>query len=201
MTRKNFDEQEVLALARREGSLETAFRMIVDEFKKPLYWHIRRMVNDHDDTDDILQNAFIKAWRNLGNFRGDSKLKTWLWRIGINETLTFIEQKKKRMYVDVEKMSDHSAFSHNDFNPISGDDIQLRLEKAIETLPEKQKLVFNMKYFDDLTYEEIAAIVGGTTGSLKASFHHAAKKIEVFITNSLNPAGIQPSNESHENNS
>ena len=198
MTRKNFDEQEVLALIRNEETLETAFRMILEEFKKPLYWHIKRMVNDHNDTDDILQNAFIKAWKNLGNFRGESKLKTWLWRIGINETLTFIQQKKKRLYVDVDLIGNHSAFSHSDHSPISGEEIQSKLQNAIDSLPVKQKQVFTMKYFEDLTYEEMSVLLGGTSGSLKASFHHAAKKIEAFLINSLNHPVIQSSNKNND---
>lgn len=162
----------------------------MDEFQRPLYWHIRRMVNDHDDTDDILQNAFIKAWRNLEHFRGESRIKTWLWRIAINETLSFIEQKKKRAFTDAEQLSNLAAFSHSDHSPQTGEDINKKLEAAIETLPEKQKIVFMMRYYDEHSYEEMVEILGGTTGSLKASYHHAAKKIEKFLEDSLNPGFV-----------
>ena len=189
-----------MVLIADEGSLETAFRMIIEEFQKPLYWHIRRMVNNHEDTDDILQNAFIKVWKNLKNFRGESKLKTWLWRIAINETLTFLDQKKKRTFVDVDSLRDNFALSHNESTPYSGEQIQEWLQRAINELPVKQKQVFNMKYYEDLTYEEMAGLLGGTTGSLKASFHHASKKIESFLISCLNPQGIQSSNKTNENN-
>ena len=160
---------------------EKAFAEVVQLHQEPLYWHIRKMVKAHSDTDDILQMTFIKAWKNIENFRGDSKLKTWLFRIATNECLTFLNRQKKRSFSDVADLSDNLEHSHKSMDTLSGDEIQAKLQAAIDTLPEKQRLVFNMKYFEDLKYQEIQDVLGGSIGSLKASFHHAVKKVEKYL--------------------
>ena len=174
-------DKELLGLFRISGSRDHAFNLIVEKYKERLYWHIRKLVIDHHDTDDVLQNAFIKVWTGLDNFREDSGLFTWLYRIATNEALTFLNTKKRRFLlplVDVEKQLANSLKNDPYFN---GDELQLKLQKAILTLPEKQRLVFNMKYFDEMKYEDMADILGTSVGALKASFHHAVKKVEKYL--------------------
>ncbi len=166
---------------RDESSRNYAFSLIVQQFQERVYWHIRRMVIDHDDADDITQNTFIKAWKGLDNFKEDAQLFTWLYRIATNESITFLNKKRKLLFIpikDIEK--DLSNQLEND-EYFTGDEIQLKLQKALLTLPEKQRLVFNMKYFDELKYEEMAEILNTSVGALKASYHHAVKKIETFL--------------------
>jgi RNA polymerase sigma-70 factor (ECF subfamily) len=158
-----------------------AFHELVTSYQKKLYWHIRKIVLDHDDTDDILQNVFLKAWNSIDTFRGDSLVYTWLYRIATNESLTFLSQKKKKKgfwaYSDQDYLLDKlSADEYFD-----GDEIQRKLMEAVVKLPEKQRLVFNMKYFDGMKYDDISEILQVTTGALKASYHHAVKKIEDYL--------------------
>ncbi len=162
---------------------QTAFSAIVRLTQESLYWHIRKMVLSHEDTNDVLQNTFLKAWHGLNNFRGDSKITTWLYRIATNETLTFLSQQRMKNLtssLDLEEVLLSKLESDTYF---SGDETQKKLQKAILTLPEKQRLVFQMKYFDDMKYEDMEAILGTSTGALKASYHHAVKKIEQFLLN------------------
>ncbi len=158
-----------------------AFNLIVKKYQQKLYYHIRKMVIDHDDTDDILQNVFIKVWNSLDGFREDSQLYTWIYRIATNECLTHLKNKKKRFFLpiaDVEhELSDMLSSSDN----FSADKLQLKLQQAILTLPEKQRLVFNMRYYDEIKYEDMSEILGTSVGALKASYHHAVQKIEKFI--------------------
>lgn len=159
-----------------------AFSQIIKKYQQKLYWQIRRMVIDHDDCDDVLQNTFIKVWNGLDNFREDSQLYTWLYRIATNESLSFLRKKRTAMFipmVDVERKLSETLESDVHFN---GDAIQRKLQKAILTLPEKQRLVFNMKYYEELKYEEMSEILGTSVGALKASYHHAVKKIESYLT-------------------
>ncbi|HLP04550.1 MAG TPA: sigma-70 family RNA polymerase sigma factor [Paludibacter sp.] len=160
-----------------------AFSILVREYQERLYWHIRKMVLSHDDANDVLQNTFLKAWNGLDSFRGESQVSTWLYRIATNETLTFLTNKRMRnisSMVDLEDILLQNLQADTYFN---GNELQLRLQKAILTLPEKQRLVFNMKYFENMTYEKMEEILGTTTGALKASYHHAVKKIEKFFEN------------------
>lgn len=165
----------------KSGDRETAFRQIVAQYQERLYWHIRKMVISHDDTDDVLQNTFMKAWGGLENFREDAQLFTWIYRIATNESLTFLNKKKKRTIIpmsgdeyDLSETLESDAY-------FDGDEAQKRLQKALISLPEKQRLVFNMKYFDEMKYEEISEILETSVGALKASYHHAVKKIELFL--------------------
>ncbi len=158
-----------------------AFELLINTYKERLYWHIRRIVLDHDDTDDVLQNTFIKIFRSIEGFKGDSKLYSWMYRIGTNEALTFIKVKSKKLGVGMDEMQERMAERLEADVYFEGDEIQLKLQKAIATLPEKQKLVFNMKYFEEMKYGDISDILGTSVGSLKASYHLAAKKIESYL--------------------
>ncbi len=150
-------------------------------YQEKLYWHIRKMLLSHDDTNDVLQNTFLKAWNGIDNFRGESQISTWLYRIATNETLTFLANKRTRNIQSINDVEDLLLQNLRSDNYINGNEAQLKLQRAILTLPEKQRLVFNMKYFDEMKYEEMEAILGTTVGALKASYHHAVKKIEKFL--------------------
>ncbi len=174
-------DRELLSLFRNSEQKNYAFNLIVRKYQEKLYWHIRKMVIVHDDADDLLQNTFLKAWRGLANFREESQLYTWLYRIATNEALSFLKDKRRKYFipiVDVEK--DFSSSLEEDIH-FNGDELQLKLQKAILTLPEKQRLVFNMRYFDGMKYEEMAEILNTSPGALKASYHIAVKKIENII--------------------
>lgn len=178
---EEISDREILDRFANVKTRNDAFNVLVRQYQQRLYWHIRKMVLDHDDADDILQNTFIKAFKALDNFREDSKIYTWLYKIATNECITFLNNKKKRFFVpmvDVEYQLSQNLQTDAYFN---GDRIQMKLQQALLTLPDKQRLVFNMKYFDDLKYEEISEILGTSVGALKASYHHAVKKIEEFI--------------------
>jgi len=171
-------EAELLLQLNNSHKRTAAFSGIVRSYQERLYWHIRKMVLSHDDANDVLQNTFMKAWNGLDGFRGDSQISTWLYKIATNETLTFLTNKRLRNSTsmdDEEMILLQNLQSDTYFN---GNEVEMKLQKAILTLPEKQRLVFNMKYFDDITYEEMEAILGTTVGALKASYHHAVKKIE-----------------------
>lgn len=158
-----------------------AFQKLLLTYQKPLYNHIRNIVLNHDDTDDVLQNTFIKVFKNLKNFKGDSKLFSWIYRIATNEALTFLNQKAKKNGITSEALQNKAIDNLQADVYFDGDEIQIKLQKAIAILPEKQQLVFKMKYFEELKYEEISEIIGTSVGALKASYHHAVKKIESFV--------------------
>jgi RNA polymerase sigma-70 factor (ECF subfamily) len=175
------EDQFILEKILNPETVNYGFNLLVREYQQRIYWHIRKMVIDHDEADDIVQDVFLKVWKNIDSFREDSSLYTWIYRIATNECLNFLKRKKRKFFLplgDVEyelnQKLDHSAY-------ISGDEIQMKLQKALLKLPDKQRLVFNMKYFDDMKYEDIAEITNTSVGSLKASYHHAVKKIEEFI--------------------
>ena len=175
-------DQELLEKFLNVESRTTAFNFLVRKYQQKIYWHIRKMVIDHDDADDLTQETFIKVWSSLENFRGDAQLYTWIYRIATNECLNFLNKKKKRFFVPIADVANELANKIDEDPLITGDVIQLQLQKAILTLPDKQRLVFNMKYFDDLKYEEIANITGTSVGALKASYHLAVKKVEDFLS-------------------
>lgn len=159
-----------------------AFEVLVNTYKERLYWHIRRIVLNHDDTDDVLQNTFIKVFRNIEGFKGDSKLFSWMYRIATNESLTFLKVKSKKLGISDGDLHDRMAQKLEADVYFEGDEIQLRLQQAIAQLPEKQKLVFNMKYFEEMKYDEISEILETSVGGLKASYHLAVKKLEAYLT-------------------
>lgn len=178
------DDQELLQSFKDPATREKAFTGIIKKYQEKLYWHIRRMLVDHDDTNDVLQNMFIKVWKGLENFREDSQLYTWLYRIATNESLTFLSQQKKRSSVslsDVETGLSNKLKSDTNFD---ANKLEWKLQLGIQNLPEKQRLVFNLRYYDEMPYEEMSKILDTSEGALKASYHHAAKKIEEFILNS-----------------
>ncbi|NLO69783.1 MAG: RNA polymerase sigma factor [Porphyromonadaceae bacterium] len=158
-----------------------SFSEIVQTFQERLYWHIRQMVLVHDDANDILQNTFLKAWNGLDKFRGDSQLSTWLYRIATNETLTFLAQKRMRNVFSIDETEDLLFNNLQADSFFDGDEAQLKLQKAILTLPEKQRLVFNMRFYEEMPYDQMSEILGTSVGALKASYHHAAKKVEEFL--------------------
>jgi len=175
------EDRELLQQFRQPETKESAFTAIIKKYQEKLYWHIRRMVIDHDDANDVLQNVFIKVWNGLGNFREDSQLYTWLYRIATNESLTFIEQQKKKAAVslsDVETGLANKVIADSNFDP---NRLEWKLQLAIQQLPEKQKIVFNLRYYDEMPYEEMSRVLDTSEGALKASYHHAVKKIEEFI--------------------
>ena len=177
------DDQELLFSFKDPATREQAFTSIIKKYQEKLYWHIRRMVVDHDDTNDVLQNMFIKVWKGLENFREDSQLYTWLYRIATNESLTFLGQQKKRNLVslnDVENGLSNKLKSDSHFD---ANKLEWKLQLGIQNLPEKQRLVFNLRYYDEMPYEEMSRVLDTSEGALKASYHHAAKKIEEFILN------------------
>ena len=160
----------------------SAFKQLVQQFQKPLYYHIRNIVVNHDDADDVLQNTFIKVFSNIKNFKGESKLYSWIYRIATNESLTFIEQRAKKQGISNEEVQQKAIMNLESDVYFEGNEIQLKLQKAIATLPEKQQLVFKMKYFEEMKYENMSEILDTSVGGLKASYHHAVKKIEAFVT-------------------
>lgn len=173
-------EREITDLI-KSNRLEKAFSLIMKGYQERIYWQVRRMVLTHENANDVSQNVFIKAWKGLENFKGDSKVSTWLYRISINESITFINKEKKKF---VEGSDDYLEFVKNSLKSdefYTGDEMETILQLAVASLPPKQQSVFNMKYFEDLKYDEIAEITGGSIGSLKASYHHATKKIEEFL--------------------
>ena len=175
------NESEFILRLRDPKSKEAAFRELLQLYKERLYWHIRKIVISHDDADDVLQNTFIKVYRNIDKFKGESKLFSWLYRIATNESITHLNKNAKRLKITNEEHQSNAINNLKADDYFEGDEIQLKLQKAIATLPEKQKLVFNMKYFQDLKYEEISEILETSVGGLKASYHLAVKKIEAYL--------------------
>jgi RNA polymerase sigma-70 factor (ECF subfamily) len=176
-------DTELLMQFRNPATKEQAFTSIIRKYQEKLYWHIRRMVVDHDDTNDVLQNVFIRVWNGLENFREDAQLYTWLYRIATNESLTFLEQQKKRSAIslsEVESGLSNKIKADKYFDP---NKLEWKLQVAIQELPEKQRLVFNLRYYDEMPYEEMSRILDTSEGALKASYHHAVKKIEDYIKN------------------
>lgn len=175
------DEITLISQLQNSQTKELAFRTLISKYKERLYWHIRKIVFSHDDADDVLQNTFIKIFKNIDSFKAESKLYSWMYRIATNEAITFINKKAKQKNIDITEYQQEMAQNLEDDNWFSGDEIQLILQKAIATLPQKQRLVFNMKYFDEMKYDEMSSILETSVGGLKASYHHAVKKIEAFI--------------------
>ena len=175
------NEELLLKQLRESKTAHAAFSVLVSEYTEPLYWHLRRMVLSHDDANDLLQNSFIKAWTNIDSFLGNSKISTWLYRIATNEALTFLGKQNavQMVSIDDEESSAINQLESDDY--FDGNELQLRLQEALKTLPPKQQLVFNMKYFDEMKYEEMSEILGTSVGALKTSYHLAVKKIAAFF--------------------
>ena len=180
---KQVEDSEILQKFSQEKTRNEAFNLLLNKYQQKIYWLIRRLVLNHDDTDDLVQDVFIKVWKNLEKFRSDSQLYTWIYRIATNESITFLNKKKQQNNTPMDEVSAELAENLVESSYFNGDKVQLKLQKALLTLPEKQRLIFNMKYFDELKYEEISEITGTSVGALKASFHIAVKKIETFMLN------------------
>ena len=179
---KQAEDQQILDWISSKDQKEKGFRSLVEKYKEKLYWHVRRMVLNHDDADDVLQNTFIKVYKSIDHFEGKSSLYTWLYKIATNETFTYLDKNKKYSYDTMEDSEDHPAIKNLKTDPLyDGDEIQFHLERAIGTLPDKQKVVFKMRYYEETPYREIAQILDTSEGALKASYHHAIKKIEEYF--------------------
>ncbi|PHR68818.1 MAG: RNA polymerase subunit sigma-70 [Lutibacter sp.] len=176
------DEQTLVRQLKNSATQEQAFRVLMSQYKERLYWHIRKIVISHDDADDVLQNTFIKVYRSIKNFNEDSKIYSWMYRIATNESITFINKRAKERNVDISEFHQNLASTLQEDVHFNGSEIQLILQKAIATLPQKQQLVFNMKYFDEIKYSEMSEILETSVGALKASYFHAVRKIEKIIT-------------------
>jgi RNA polymerase sigma-70 factor (ECF subfamily) len=177
------EEEELVQLLQNPKRKDEAFGILLKKYKVRLYWHIRNFVKVHEDADDVLQNVFIKVYRNIHKFKGESKLYSWMYRIASNESITFLNKKAKKLNISNEEIKDYILDNLQSDVYFEGDEIQLKLQKAIAKLPEKQQLVFNMKYFQDLKYKEMSIILETSVGALKSNYHHAVKKIEVYLKN------------------
>jgi len=180
-----YNEKEIIILLQDKDTLRDAFSRIVEEYSEQLYWQIRRMVLLHDDANDLLQNTFIKAWSSIEYFRAEAKLSTWLYRIAMNECITFLNKQRSVNTIPIDDPEAEMIDKLEGDTYFSGDETQLLLQKALITLPEKQRIVFNLRYYQEMKYEEISEILGTSVGALKASYHHAVKKIENFLNESL----------------
>ena len=176
------NEKILLSQLKSPPTREKAFRELITLYKERLYWHIRKIVISHDDSDDVLQNTFIKVFKNIEKFKGDSKLYSWMYRIATNEAITHLNKNAKRLLISNEEVKNKAVNNLQSDVYFEGDEIQLKLQQAIARLPQKQQLVFNMKYFDDIKYKDMSEILETSEGALKASYHIAAKKIEQYLT-------------------
>lgn len=178
------EDHELLEKFRNDGDdgKHYAFNLLVKKYQQRLYYHIRRMVIDHEDASDLMQNTFIKVWKNLDGFREDSRFYTWIYRIATNECLVFLKKKRQRFFLPVNDVEAELSRKLGDSSYINSGKLELKLQQAILKLPEKQRLVFNMRYYDEIPYEEMAEITGTSIGALKASYHHAVQKVKDYLT-------------------
>jgi RNA polymerase sigma-70 factor (ECF subfamily) len=183
MAETNLSDSELLTAFRDPATKEKAYTDIIRKYQEKLYWHIRRMVVDHDDANDVLQNVLIKVWNGLANFREDSQLYTWLYRIGTNESLTFLEQQKKRSAVSLSDVEGPLSNKIRADKYFDSNKLEWKLQLAMQQLPEKQRVVFSLRYYEEMPYEEMSRVLDTSEGALKASYHHAVKKIEDYILN------------------
>lgn len=175
------EEETIIKQLHNNATRDRAFTQLVQENKERLYWHIRRMVLNHDDADDVLQNTFIKVYRNIDKFRGDSAVFSWMYRIATNEAIDFLNKQARRHRISNEELRERMVNNLVADVYFEGDEIQLKLQQALATLPEKQLLVFNLRYYDEMKYEEMSEILDTSVGALKASYHHASKKIQEYL--------------------
>ncbi len=175
------DEAQLIEDLRNPATARDSFAELVRIYGESMYWQIRKMVASHDDADDLLQNCFVKVWKNLNNFRGDAKLSTWLHKIAINESINFINKEKQRLGLTDDSPDSFILKNIESDEFFDGDALQALLQEAIASLPEKQRLVFNMRYYDEMKYEEMSELLGTSVGALKASYHHAVKKVTAYV--------------------
>lgn len=179
--KKEMEEMELVERLRNPATTRSAFDEMMRKYGEQVYWQIRKMVLGHDDAVDLLQNVFLKAWNNIDHFRGDARLSTWLYKIAVNESITFLNKEKSRLGLAADDEDRHLVENLAADEYFDGDELHIELQKAIAALPEKQRLVFNMRYFDEMPYEQISEILGTSVGALKANYHHAVKKISQAI--------------------
>lgn len=173
------EDEELIRRLRNQATVRDAFSEVIVRYREPLYWVIRRLVGRHDDTDDLLQNVFMKAWMSIENFRGDARLSTWLYKIAINEAISFLSKERRREEVSLDEAQGAHRIASEEY--VDTEELHHRLREAVRALPDKQRLVFNMKYFEDMKYEQISHVLGTSVGALKASYHLAVKKIGKFF--------------------
>jgi RNA polymerase sigma-70 factor (ECF subfamily) len=178
---KDITDQEILSLLQTDQSAEKGFRMLMQKYQERLYWHIRRMVTEHDDANDVIQNTFIKVFKSIKRFEGKSQLYTWLYRIATNEAITFLNKRKKKQTESLDNEESGRINTLKSDPYFDGDHAILLLQEALEQLPEKQKKVFNLRYFDEMSYKEMSDVLDTSVGALKASFHHALKKVQAYL--------------------
>lgn len=183
---EQISDDELLAAFKVEQTRESSFSKIIKKYQERLYWHIRRMVINHEDANDVLQNTFIKVWNYLDDFKGNSNLYTWLYRIATNETLTFLQKEKKRKSISLSDDESSPIYKLKAQQGFDANKLEWKLQQAIQSLPEKQRIVFTLRYYDEMPYEEMSQVLETSTGALKASYHHAVKKVEEFIKKELN---------------
>ncbi|SET50928.1 RNA polymerase sigma factor [Hymenobacter actinosclerus] len=176
------EDQEILAKFRDPTTRNVAFNQLVRKYQRPVYWHVRKMVVSHDDADDLTQDVFVKVWNHLDGFRQDASLYTWIYRIATNECLSWLKSKRRKFLLPLTDVTAELSAQLEADESLAGDEIELKLQKAILTLPDKQRLVFNLRYYDEMPYEQMAEVTGTSVGALKASYHHAVKKVEAFVT-------------------
>jgi len=176
-----YTDSELLNLFRIAESRNQAFNLLMRRYQQKVYYHVRRIVIDHDDANDVVQNIFIKAWNGLDNFREDSQFFTWIYRIATNESLTFLKKKRTAFFIPMINVEKKLAEQLESDVLINADALEMKLQKAILTLPEKQRVVFNLRYYDEMKYEDMSEVLGTSVGALKASYHHAMKKVENYI--------------------
>ena len=176
------EDHEILAKFREPASRNLAFNQLVRKYQRKVYWHVRKMVVDHADADDLTQDAFVQVWKHLDNFRQDAQLFTWLYRIATNECLSFLRRKRRRFLLPLHDVGAELTEKLEADPGLAADAVELTLQKALLTLPDKQRLVFHLRYYDEMPYEEMAQVTGTSVGALKASYHHAVKKVEAYVT-------------------
>lgn len=183
LAEEDLSDKELLERFRNPDTRNYSFNLLIRKYQKKVYWHVRKIVIGHDDADDVVQEIFVKVWKNLENFKEEAQLFTWIYRIATNEALSFLRKKRSKFFIPLVNVENRLARTLIDDGFFSGNEIQLKLQKAILKLPEKQRIVFNMKYYDELKYQEMSEVLGTSVGALKASYHFAVKKIEDYLKN------------------
>ena len=184
------EDHEILLKFQQPTSRNLAFNQLVRKYQQKVYWHVRKMVIDHDDANDLTQDVFVKVWKHLENFRQDAALFTWIYRIATNECLSFLQSKRRKFFLPLNDVGAELLAKVEADPAVAGDAIELKLQRAILRLPDKQRLVFNLRYYDEMPYEQMAEVTGTSVGALKASYHHAARKIEEYVTRADDPTSF-----------
>jgi RNA polymerase sigma-70 factor (ECF subfamily) len=180
---EELSDKELLERFRDPDTRNYAFNLLIRKYQKKIYWHVRRLVISHDDTNDVVQDTFVKVWKHLDSFKEESQLFTWIYRIATNESISFLRKKRSKFFIPFINVEERLSNSLKDDNFFSGEEIQLKLQEAILKLPEKQRIVFNMRYYDELKYKDMSEVLGTSVGALKASYHFAVKKVEEYLKN------------------